>query len=143
MQPYAQPHMNDTDSPDNKHAQRRNNNAQEDGEQDDVEGWRLTQDKEFRGTGEEIKERLGDCEVPQDKKMQAGKKKVRLRVMRAERWRCETHIPIVSHLALAPRVVEYARAGFERLLPVNFKGIGQTALEIPQVIIRVMISLMP
>ena len=110
MQPYAQPHMNDTDSPDNKHAQRRNNNAQEDGEQDDVKRWRLTQDKEFRGTGEEIKERLGDCEVPQDKKMQTGKKKVRLRVMRAERWRCETHIPIVSHLAFAPRVVESARA---------------------------------
>ena len=102
--------MDGADSPGNKYAQSRNNNTQEDGEQGYVKRRRLTQDEEFRGTGEEIKERLGDCEVPQDKKMQAGKKKVRLRVMRAERWRCETHIPIVSHLAFAPRGVEYARA---------------------------------
>ena len=43
----------------------------------------------------------------------------------------------------APRVVEPPRAGFENLLLVNFKGIGQTALEILQVIVRVMIGLMP
>ena len=109
MQPYAQPCINDADSPDNKHAQSRNNNTQEDGEQDDVKRWRLTEDKEFRGAGEEIKERLGDREIPQDKEVQTGKKKVRFRAVRAGRLRCETHIPAVSHLAFAPRVVEYAR----------------------------------
>ena len=62
--------MDGADSPGNKHAQSRNNNTQEDGEQGYVKRRRLTQDEEFRGTGEEIKERLGDCEVPQDKKMQ-------------------------------------------------------------------------
>ena len=110
MQPYAQPCINDADSPDHKHAQGRNNNTQEDGEQDDVKRWRLTEDKEFRGTGEEIKERLGDREIPQDKEVQAGKKKVRFRIVRTERLRCETHIPAVSRLAFAPRVVEPARA---------------------------------
>ena len=110
MQPYAQPHMNDTDSPDNKHAQRRNNNAQEDGEQDDVKRWRLTQDEKFRSAGEEIKERLGDREIPQHKEVQTGEKKVRFRAVRAERLRCETHIPAVSYLVFAPRVVESARA---------------------------------
>ena len=53
------------------------------------------------------------------------------------------HIPAVSHLAFAPRVVEPPRARFENLLPVNFKGISQTALEILQVIVRVVIGLMP
>ena len=109
MQPSADPCINDADSPDNKPAQSRNNNTQEDGEQDDVERRRLTEDKEFRGTGEEIKEWLGDREIPQDKEVQAGEKKVRFRVVRAERLRCETHIPAVSHLAFAPRVVESAR----------------------------------
>ena len=108
MRPYAQPCINNTDSPDNKHAQSRNNNTQEDGEQDNVKRWRLTENKELCGTGEEIKERLGDREIPQDKEMQAGKKKVRFRAVRVERLRCETHIPTVSHLALAPRVVEPA-----------------------------------
>ena len=42
--------------------------------------------------------------------MQAGKKKVRFRVVRAKRLRCETHIPAVLHLALAPPIVEPARA---------------------------------
>ena len=143
MQPYAQSHVNDADSPDNKHAQRRNNNAQQEGEQDDVKRGRLTQDKEFRGTGEEIKERLGDGEIPQHKEMQAGKKKVCCRAVRAKRLRCETHIPAVSRLALAPRVVEPARAGFERFLLLNLKHIGQAALEILQVIVGVVIGLMP
>lgn len=110
MQPCAQPGINDADSPGNKYAQSRNNNTQEDGEQDDVKRRRLTEDKEFRGTGEEIKEGLGDRKVPQDKEVQAGQKKVRFRAVRAERLRCETHIPTVSHLAFAPRVVEYACA---------------------------------
>ena len=43
----------------------------------------------------------------------------------------------------APRVVEPPRAGFEGFLPVNFKGSGQAALEILQVIVRVVIGLMP
>ena len=110
MQPCAQPCTNDADSPDNKHTQSWNNNTQEDGEQDDVKRWRLTENKEFRGAGEEIKEWLGDRKVPQDKEVQAGKKKVRFRTMRGESLRCETHIPVVSHLAFAPRVVEYACA---------------------------------
>ncbi len=55
MQPYAYPCINDVDSPDNKHAQSRNNNTQEDGEQDDIKRRRLPDDKEFRVTRQEIK----------------------------------------------------------------------------------------
>ena len=57
-----------------------------------------------------LKERLGDREIPHDKEVQAGKKKVRFRAVRTERLRRETHIPAASRLAFAPRVVEQARA---------------------------------
>ena len=110
MQPYAQPHMNDTDSPNDKNAQSRKNDTQENDEQDDVKRWRLTQNKEFRGAREQIKERLSDREIPQNKEVQAGKKKVRCIIVRAGRLRLGTHNSAVSYLAFAPRVVEYARA---------------------------------
>ena len=98
--------MNDTDSPDNEHARSRNKNTEEDSEQDDVKRWRLTEDKEFRAAREEIKERLGDREVPQNKEVQPGEKKARFRAVRVGRLMCETHILIVSYSAFAACVVE-------------------------------------
>ena len=67
--------MNDPDSPDNKNTQSRKNDTQKDDEQDDIKRWRLTEDKEFRGAREQIKERLSDREIPHDKEVQAGKRK--------------------------------------------------------------------
>ena len=107
MQPYAQPRVNDPDSPDNKNTQSRKNDTQQDDEQDDIKRWRLTEDKEFSGAREQIKERLSDREIPHDKEVQAGEKKVRFPAVRVGRLRLESH---VSRLAFAPRVVEPARA---------------------------------
>ena len=87
MQPYAQPHMNDPDSPDNKNTQSRKNDTQKDDEQDDIKRWRLTEDKEFRGAREQIKERLSDREIPHDKEVQAGEKKVRFPAVRVAQQR--------------------------------------------------------
>ena len=76
MQPGAQPCVNDTDSPDNKNAQGRQTDTQQEDKQDDVKRRRLAEDKEFRGRENRSKEWLSNREIPHDKEVQAGKKKV-------------------------------------------------------------------